>query len=217
MQSVRAVVLGAAFLCFAPSDTHASVSIAVTFDTLVERADAAMTVTPIDANSVWEGKRIVTYTRLRVDRSIAGQGASEVVVKTLGGSVGELGQSVSGEPHFMANESSIVFLRKVDQAYMVVERAQGQYPVALDKAKNRWMTKRASDIGSLVPPEPAAATPAVVATGKTLAPTRYAGSLAHDVLINRPVDDVAQDIIDAWPKRHPLVVPGATKGAQVTQ
>jgi hypothetical protein len=198
MKSIRGVLLTGMFLGLIPSDSQASVSIAVAFDTLVERADAAMTVTAIDSNSVWEGKRIVTYTRMRVDRSIAGQGASEVTIKTLGGSVGEIGQAVSGEPHFVANESSIVFLRKVDQAYMVVERAQGQYPLALDKVKNRVMTKRAPDIGALVPikAEPTAK--------GVLLPTRYAGSLAHDVLINRPADDVVQDIIDAWPKRHPV-------------
>jgi hypothetical protein len=203
MRSVRAIVVAAILLGLTPSDSQASVSIAVQFDTLVERAEAAMTVTPIDSNSVWEGKRIVTYTRLRVERSIAGQGASEVVVKTLGGSVGDLGQSVSGEPHFVANESSIVFLRKVDQAYMVVERAQGQYPLAFEKAKNRMMTKRAPDLGALVPVKPEATVVPAKGTGALL-PSRYAGSLAHDVLINRPADDVAQDIIDAWPKRHPV-------------
>lgn len=187
-----------------PSDAQASISIAVTFDTLVERADAAMLVAPVDANSVWEGKRIVTYTKLRVEKSIAGTGASEVTVKTLGGSVGNIGQAVSGEPVFRPGEQSIVFLRKIDNAFVVVERAQGQYPVALDATKQRLITRRAADVGALVPVEKVNAektNAAKVAPG--LQPTRYPGSLAQDVLIHRPADDVMQDIVDAWPKRHP--------------
>jgi hypothetical protein len=219
MKSLRALVITAALVTAQPS--AASVSVAVTFDALVDRAESVMTVVPLDSNSVWEGKRIVTYTRLRVDRSIAGQGASEVVVKTLGGSVGDLGQSVSGEPTFRAGEPSIVFLRvvrpsatetwSVDKAFMVVERAQGQYPLTLDKGTGRMVTKRATDLGALVPMKAEAAAPQPGAQSGApsgaqpgaLPPTRYAGSLAHDVLINRPADDVAQDVIDAWAKRHP--------------
>jgi hypothetical protein len=181
----------------------ASVAIAVTFDTLVERAETAMIVVPIDANSVWEGKRIVTYTHLRVERAIAGQGAGDVTIKTLGGSVGDIGQSVSGEPVFMPGEKSIVFLRKVDTNFMVVERAQGQYPLTFDKDKQRWMTKGASDVGALVPRK----MENLPAENPALTKTRYAGSLAHDVLVHRAESDVAQDIVDAWDKRHPA--PGA--------
>jgi hypothetical protein len=217
LKQLRALGLSALLAVTAvssPRPANASISIAVTFDTLVERADSALVVVPIESNSVWEGQRIVTYTKMRVEKAIAGQGASEVTVKTLGGSIGDLGQSVSGEPSFPPGEKSVVFLRKVDSALMVVERAQGQYPLLLDKASQRWVTRKASDVGMTIP----RALNAAVADGSAapvtsaspsvavsaLKPTRYAGSLASDVLIHRPVEDVAQDIVDAWAKRHPV-------------
>jgi hypothetical protein len=195
-------LFGAAMAVHAPA-AEASVSVAVYFEALVDRADTVAVVSPVDQSSVWEGGRIVTYTKLKVERPVAGPAASEVWVRTLGGSVGNIGQSVSGEPQFTDGQSSILFLRKVEGAFMVVERGQGQYPLVKDAKTSRVLTARASDVGMLMAPRPqAAVTGTVGPTPKVLAPTRYAGTLAQDVLINRGVDDVVRDIAEAWNKRH---------------
>src|SRR5580698_3412426 len=79
----------------------ASVSIAIPLDALVQRSSDVAFVTPITQTAVWEAGRLVTYTDLHVDTSVAGAGlADEVWVRTLGGAVGRIGQSVAGEAVF---------------------------------------------------------------------------------------------------------------------
>ncbi len=192
---------GAALAVPSPA-AQASVSVAVYFEALVDRADAVAIVVPIDQSSVWEGGRIVTYTRLKVERPVAGQPGTEVWVRTLGGSVGNIGQNVSGEPQFTDGQSSVLFLHKVDSAFMVVERGQGQYPLVKDPKTAQMTTVRAADVGLVMAPKPQAAVTGPSATPKVLAPTRYANTLAQDVLIHRGVDDVVRDIAEAWNKRH---------------
>lgn len=196
------LTLFGAALAVPSRDAQASVSVAVYFEALVDRADTVAVATPIDQSSVWEGGRIVTYTRLKVERPVAGQAGTEVWVRTLGGSVGNIGQNVSGEPQFTDGQSSLLFLHKVDSAFMVVERGQGQYPLVKDPKSAKMTTVRAADLGLIMAPKPQAAVAGPSATPKVLAPTRYANTLAQDVLINRPVDDVARDIAEAWTKRH---------------
>ncbi len=55
----------------------------------------------LEQRSQWEelggARRIVTYTRLSIDRPVAGQPDGEIWVRTLGGAVGDIGQQVSGD------------------------------------------------------------------------------------------------------------------------
>jgi len=48
------------------------VSIAVLFETLVRSSTLAAIVTPQEEHSIWEDDRIVTYTRVTVDKQVAG-------------------------------------------------------------------------------------------------------------------------------------------------
>jgi hypothetical protein len=69
-------------------DAEASVSVTVLFDELVQKASAAAVVTRAEQRGLWEDGRIVTYTRVHVDRLVAGQLAGDVWVRTLGGRSG---------------------------------------------------------------------------------------------------------------------------------
>ena len=186
-----------------PKPADASVAIAVLFDDMVSRADTVAVVTGTDTKSMWEDRKIVTYTRLRIEKHIAGDTVtSDVWVKTLGGIVGDIGQSVSGEPNFGGSQT-LVFLKRVDSrpTYMVIERAQGQYPVTKDIKTGRLILGRNSESGMLIPPKAptrdSASNKPLVLTG-----SRYAGALAMDVMLHRPVDDVAKDIAESWQKLH---------------
>lgn len=188
----------------APKPADASVAIAVLFDDMVSRADTVAVVTGTDTKSMWEDRRIVTYTRLRVDRHIAGETmTSDVWVKTLGGIVDNVGQTVSGEPSFGGGTQNLVFLKRVDSrpTYMVIERAQGEYPLTKDLKTGRMILGRNSEGGMLVPPK-APMKEAVPSKPLVLTGSRYAGALAMDVMLHRPVDDVAKDIAESWQKLH---------------
>lgn len=204
------VVAGA----LAPTDAHASVSIAVAYDALVKDADAVGIATPVETRSVWEDGRIYTYTRVKIDQGVAGELAtgSEGWVRTMGGVVGKIGQMVDGEPVFTTGKPTLVFLRKFKQAttWEVSARAQGQYPIVSDDtAKVRKVTRSAA-VGVLYPPKAIAQTtteqagsvaPRSVATD--VAKVRLAGEALHD----RPLDDVAKEIATSWKRLHPAATP----------
>jgi hypothetical protein len=169
--------------------SHASVSIAVSWEGLLQESSAVAVVTPFESKAVWENGRIYTYTHVRVDRAIAGELAqgAQAWVRTLGGIVGDTGQSVEGEAILALNQSSLVFLHAGPAStFMVTARGQGQFPMV-----------KASD-----PAQPAH----VVRNGaaglllerRGTAPVRLAGDVLHGLTI----DDAARQVTSAWSGTH---------------
>jgi hypothetical protein len=196
--------LAAAFAPITPEhDANASVSVAVIFDDLVQYADAVAVATPVEENTVWENGRIYTYTRVHVDTGIAGElgTGSQAWVRTMGGIVGHIGQSVEGEAVFTVGRPSIVFLRHgVPGSFEVTGRAQGQYPVYLDDATKQLRVMRSSAVGALFPPKAKPST-----TEEKLNPQSVQTAppiLARDVLHLKPVDQASRLIAEAFKRLH---------------
>ena len=171
-------------------EARGSVSIAITWDGLLRESTASAVVTPIEALSVWEGGRIYTYTRVRVDRPIAGDAgaAGEMWVRTMGGIVGKLGQLVEGEAVLVPGQPSLLFVHGGPAGVTeVTGRGQGQFPVVTEaNTAPRIVRNRA--VGVLLSPQ----------VHVSSAATRLAG----DVLHGRYVDDVAGEIAGDWSRTH---------------
>ena len=171
-------------------DANASVSIAVTWEGLVSQSSAVAVLTAVESHGAWENGRIFTYTRLHVDRAVEGDMATggEVLVRTLGGVVGEIGQRVEGEAAFDVGKPCLVFAHPGPPgAYVVTARGQGAFPVvpgAEPQAPPR-VTKGAS-LGGLIPPAAVGAKP----------------RLAVEMVPGRLVDDVARDVASDWTRLH---------------
>jgi hypothetical protein len=125
-----------AHLSLSPRSASASTFVELSVAELVSKSTLVVAGTPLDGTSVWEdseggrGRRIVTYTRLRVDRVIDGRAPSEVWIRTLGGHVGDIGQHVDGEAVLAPAQASLLFLHGLsDGTHAVVGMAQGQYPL----------------------------------------------------------------------------------------
>jgi hypothetical protein len=181
----------------------ASVSIAVAFDQLVQQSSAVAVMTPLEQRSVWENGRIYTYTRVHADQSVAGDLATggEAWVRTMGGVVGHIGQQVDGEAVLTVGRPSVLFLRAGPPGSLeVVARAQGQFPVTLDDAKQLRLV-RSSAVGVLLPAKARAPVPG---TGKGNGPVAAAAPLvlAQEVLHNRPLDEGVREIGAAWKRLH---------------
>ncbi len=184
-------------------EARASVSATVLFEELVQGATAAAVVAPVEQRAVWEDGRIVTYTRVRIDRLIAGQLPAEIWIATHGGVVGHILQRVEGEPSFAFEQRSLLFVRPhldpVTRAptstFVVVERAQGEFPIA-GGAQNPRLGL-APDLGELLPPAPAHWARAV-----DHLPPGSAAHFARDVLDNRPLDEAAREIAATWRRLH---------------
>jgi hypothetical protein len=180
-------------LVLAATSARASVSIAVGWDALLHESNASAVVTPVETLSVWEDGRIYTYTRVRVDRALAGEltTGSEAWVRTMGGVVGKIGQAVEGEAVLAPGRSSLVFLHagpaEQPTTYEVTARGQGQFPLVTDATRGA-MVVRSTASGVIVVPRAAT----------TLGNAR----LAADVIHGRAVEDVARDVAVAWGSAH---------------
>ncbi|MEA2696118.1 MAG: hypothetical protein QOI66_389, partial [Myxococcales bacterium] len=82
---------------------RASTLIQLSVEELCQRATVVVAATPLESKVVWEdsaggrGRRIVTYTRARIDRVVDGVAPNQLWIRTLGGSIGDIGQHVDGE------------------------------------------------------------------------------------------------------------------------
>jgi hypothetical protein len=202
LQGALALV-GGFVVALTAGDVRASVSIAATWDGLLQESTAAVVTSPIESQSVWEGGRIYTYTHLRVDRAVAGglPNGSDVWVRTLGGVVGKIGQIVDGEPVFVPGRSSLVFLHPGPiGAFEVTARGQGQFPVVADDPKVPARVVRSNTVGAILP-RPATTRSRAGPGGAGDLPSG-ALRLAAEVVHGRTVDDVARDIVADWARTH---------------
>ncbi|HEY2904058.1 MAG TPA: hypothetical protein VGL59_25950 [Polyangia bacterium] len=132
---IVASVIGA-LLGWPPRAVRASTSLALGLDDLVARATLVVAATPVRSTAVWEdssggrGRRIVTYTQMRVEQVIDGSAPAELWIRTLGGSIGDIGQRVDGEAVLALGRPCLFFLRRFpDGPHGVVGMAQGQFPL----------------------------------------------------------------------------------------
>jgi hypothetical protein len=140
----RRVVLGAAALglgelCL-PKTAQATLVRGLSLEELARSSQLIVLGTALEASSHWETlggrRRIVTDTRVRVDDVLdKGAPASEVLVRTLGGTVGDLAAMVFGEATLNLEERAVLFLAEQSGVQRVNGMAQGHYPLRLDAKK----------------------------------------------------------------------------------
>ncbi|HEX4335263.1 MAG TPA: hypothetical protein VH062_05080 [Polyangiaceae bacterium] len=118
---------------------EASVARALSLGELLYESRHVLVGTAIDSYANWEeiGKRraIVTYSLFRVEEALDGRGAPapEITIRTLGGSVGDIGQTFHGEAVVALNERATVFVHDAaPNLYVVTAMAQGHYPLIPD-------------------------------------------------------------------------------------
>lgn len=100
-----------AALLLARPEAAAVVAKALSLDELVEQSDVIFVGTALAVESRWndEHTRIYTYTTFQVDEYLKGSGPDTLVVTTLGGVVGEMGQAAAGAPYFRKDERVVLF------------------------------------------------------------------------------------------------------------
>jgi len=139
-----------------PRPAEAAVAMLISLDELVAVSSYVVVATPSEQHSAWEdlpgGRRIVTYTKLTIDRSVVGAPGGEMWVRTLGGVVGNIGQAVSGEAQLFPGKKSLLFLAKTNEAVVVTALAQGHYPILASATKGEPERLSSSpDAGTLLP------------------------------------------------------------------
>lgn len=131
----------------------ATVVRAVTLEQLVKKSSSVLVGLPLERWSEWASiggtKRIVTLTRVRVEEAVSGAEDSEVLVRTLGGRIGDIGQLVDGEAELRVGERSLVFSHRFDAGLSgVTAMAQGHYP--FDATSGEVRLVRSPRIGTML-------------------------------------------------------------------
>lgn len=145
----RRVLLGAAALglgelCL-PRLAQATLVRGLSLEELARSSQLIVLGTALEANSHWETlggrRRIVTDTRVRVE-DVLEKGApdSEVLVRTLGGTIGDIAALVHGEAVLNLEQRAVLFLGEHAGAQRVTGMAQGHYPVLADAQKALRLT-----------------------------------------------------------------------------
>lgn len=127
---VRALVVALA-VALAPVAARATVIRPLTVAALADRADLVVRARVGEQWSDWaeDGRRIFTWTQLEVLEGWAGSPGDAVVVRTLGGVVGDIGMRISGTPSFSTGAEVVVFLRERADVFEVVGMSQGKFDV----------------------------------------------------------------------------------------
>lgn len=120
-------------------EAHATLVRGLSLEELAGQSRRILVGRALDATSHWVTlggrRRIVTDTRLRVEDVVAKEKPedSEILVRTLGGTVGDVGALVHGEAELAYDEPCMVFLRvSSDGVHRVTGMAQGHYPIFPD-------------------------------------------------------------------------------------
>lgn len=136
---------------------------ALTLRQLVDASELVTEVVPQPRQSVWVevfgGRRIVTFWRLLDTRSIVGPGAEAHEVVTLGGTVGDVQQSVPHEAALRPGRRHLAFLRQgpfdrlwvtgMLQGAFELETREGEVRVGVSPAQSEFLEADGSVIATL--------------------------------------------------------------------
>ena len=128
-------------------EARASLSEAATFEDKVSQAQAIVMgkVVKRESRFTEDRRQIVTYTTIRVEKTLKGGTPQDVTIVTPGGKVGEVSQTTIGVPVFNEGTDNLVFLRNTSAGPTVLYFDQGAYDVIKDDRGERLVIPVASD------------------------------------------------------------------------
>lgn len=131
---LRLGLVASATALFDSNAAEASQFLPVPLPELVRTSERIWVGVPLEKRAEWIdsplGRLIVTYTRVGRDRDLLESGGSgELWVRTLGGSIGKVGQLVPGEARLALGQRCLVFLSRPADYHVVNAMAQGHYAI----------------------------------------------------------------------------------------
>jgi len=124
---------------------------------LTRSADQIIVGDVLSVTAVWDRDHRNIYSTVEIGVRETWKGAApatgKIVIRHLGGSVGEIEMAVLGEVSFAAGERSVLFLRDAHTVGM----AQGKRRLRWEGSSKRWLVAAPDHRGARVLPEPQAA------------------------------------------------------------
>ncbi|MDJ0763728.1 MAG: hypothetical protein QNJ97_12165 [Myxococcota bacterium] len=131
---------------------QAATVLALSLDSLIERADAVVSGHAIRTRTHRNAKgQIVRSIAYHVDSYIVGKGSKEVVVRLQGGSLNGIGRIVPGEVDLDLDKETVLFLTKIPNesgpVFVIVGMAQGKFNVIQDPDTSaRFIARTLTDL-----------------------------------------------------------------------
>jgi len=124
-----ALSLAAATCLLAPGIALALTVENISLERMTRESHTIVYGTVLSSHAEWEGKNIYTYTTIQVRESLKGARSASLTVKQLGGTVGDVGQEVSGTPRLRQGEDVVLFLIQWQGAYWVHSIVLGKFSI----------------------------------------------------------------------------------------
>jgi hypothetical protein len=144
VQCARAGLMALALLAGAVAADATSV-VPPEFSQLVNDSDYIVRAVVKSVHSEYArpgSRKIVTFVELDVQETIAGTPPRPLVLRTLGGKVGEDELVLEGAPEFKVGDESIYFVRgNGKQVVPLVAMMHGVYPISRDQAGRTFVTR----------------------------------------------------------------------------
>jgi hypothetical protein len=125
----------------------ATIARSLSLPALVQSSGRIVVITALAAESHFEElgrrRRVVTDTRVRIEEALVKTDSveSELMVRTLGGSIGRLGELVHGQARLAIGQQCVAFLLQgPDGLHYVNGMAQGHYPLSSEKVRRLLMS-----------------------------------------------------------------------------
>jgi len=152
MRASLVAIAVAGSICSLAVPARASLVLALDLPALVTRADHVAVVDVVSVKSDWDAnhEQILSTIDLMVVESWKGGAAagSHVTVVQLGGTVGDLTQTVHGMTRFVPGERAVVFLAGRADRASVVGMAQGKRLVQRDATSGRLFVRAPDRAGA---------------------------------------------------------------------
>ena len=127
-------------------EASGTVVVAMTLEDLTRQADIVVLGKCETIYSEWgpERKDIFTYISILPDQCIKGKECtSQLLIRQLGGRVGNIGLTVPGTPTFHPDEIVVVFLQMTSSSYYsVIGLSQGKFSVFVNAKDGKSYVKR---------------------------------------------------------------------------
>lgn len=135
----RTALAIAAVLALAPMTAQATISRVVKFDEKVDQAASIIVGRVVSQESSWDAnrQRILTRSKIAVEKTLKGSPAREITIVTPGGTVGDIAQDYVGVPRFQTGDENVVFVRETGAGPTVLFFDQGAYRVAKNDSGER--------------------------------------------------------------------------------
>jgi hypothetical protein len=122
-----------AFVCILAAAATVGLTVEnLSLERMTQQSHTVVYGTVVSSYAQWEERNIYTYTTLRVRESLKGERSSTIVVKQLGGTVGEISQEISGSPKLRRNEDAVLFLVQWKGHFWIHSIVLGKFSVVTE-------------------------------------------------------------------------------------